>query len=332
MSMFSFYIPRIDVTVATEVYVKNVFAEAGVGKVSRVDFTSIDKKVGFSEEDTPIQLSAFVHFEQLYKNKLTELILVAIKDETPFKFFPHQTTATPPKFQDGYRRRIGGSFYWLILKNLTPVVQTRLNTSQIVENCRFLERTVSEQADKIALLENKLANCVEAVNQLIGGLWNQRTQHSVIEVHQKALLGESASFNPEKVEKDTSKWGIWPTTRQGDTNEVRIENLERQLSELTAQDVYPAYEAWRNDTTFEIDLDDDLNSIGSPLSISELKVEKFSVVSNDETETSIPPLIPLEPLEPLVPLEINDSDDSDQTRDTNVSKRVANSYDLCGNE
>ena len=320
VTVFSIYIPRIKSEDCREEYVSRVFDEAGVGKVSRVDFTSIHKRAGFTEEHSDEELSAFVHFMQLYKNPLVGLILKHIQDETPFKFFPHKTS----DFGNGYKR-IGGT-YWMLLPNLFPVPETRMNTSQIVENCRFLEKTVADQAERIVLLGKNLANCVETVNQLIGGVWNQRTQSAVIVCHQKTLFGERDPFNPETEEdQDTSKWGIWPTTRQGDANETRIEELERKLAELTAPKVYPAYEAWRNEPNLAFDLDDDLRSIGTPLSISELQPENDEWIeetddNSDDTPSSIPGLIDIV------------SDGSEQSDGSRASKRVVNSYDLCGNE
>ena len=280
MSVLSIYIHRINSVHCCEKYVSRVFDEAGVGTVSRVDFTSIHKgHAGFTEEYSDEGLSAFVHFKQLYKNPLVGVILKYIQGEIPFRFFPHKTSA----FGNGSKNE--GGMYWMLLPNLHPVPETRMNMSQIVENCRFLEKTVADQAERIVLLENNLANCVNVVYQMTGGLWCQKTQGSKIDRHLKHLYGEIDPFNPPETEEDqdTSKWGIWPTTRQGDANETRIEELERKLAALTTgaslttgaeSKVYPAYEAWRNEPTLVFDLDDNLRSIGSsPMNISELRLE-----------------------------------------------------------
>ena len=280
VTVFSIYIHRINSVYCCEKYVSRVFDEAGVGTVSRVDFTSIHKgHAGFTEEYSDEGLSAFVHFKQLYKNPLVGVILKYIQGEIPFRFFPHKTSA----FGNGTKNE--GGMYWMLLPNLFPVPETRMNTSQIVENCRFLEKTVADQAERIVLLENNLANCVNVVYQMTGGMWCQKTQGSTIDRHHKGLFGEMDPFNPETEEdQDTSKWGIWPTTRQGDANETRIEELERKIAELTAPKVYPAYEAWRNEPNLAFDLDDDLRSIGSPLSVSELHPEKEEQEEQKEDE------------------------------------------------
>ncbi|MDA9072835.1 hypothetical protein N9K75_03080, partial [bacterium] len=326
VTVFSIYIPRIKCVYCGEKYVSRVFDEAGVGTVSRVDFTSIQKCAGFTEEHSDEEeLSAFVHFKQLYKNPLVGVILKHIQDEIPFRFFPHKTSA----FGNGSKNE--GGMYWMLLPNLFPVPETRMNTSQIVENCRFLEKTVADQAERIVLLEKNLTNCVKVVYQMTGGMWCQKTQGSSIDRHLKHLYGEMDPFNPETEEdQDTSKWGIWPTTRQGDANETRIEELERKLAELTAPKVYPAYEAWRNEPNLAFDLDDDLRSIGSPLSISDIRAEddddaededEQEVDDNSEdTPSSLPGLIDIV------------SDGSEQSDGSRASKRVVNSYDLCGNE
>ena len=285
MSVLSIYIPRIKTEDCSEEYVMHVFDEAGVGTVSRVDFTSIHKRDGFTEEPSGEGLSAFVHFHKLYRNDLVRLILKHIQDETPFRFFPQLPNAFGPR--NGIRRV--GELYWMLLPNLHPVPETRMNTSQIVENCRFLEKMVVDQAERIVLLENNLANCVETVYQMTGGMWCQKTQCSTIDRHHKSLFGEMDPFNPEEAEdQDASKWGIWPTTRQGDANETRIEELERKLAALTTvteSKVYPAYEAWRNEPTLVFDLDDNLMSIGSTsMNISELRLEDEEQKEDEEQE------------------------------------------------
>jgi len=79
---------------------------------------------------------------------------------------------------------------------------------------------------KIDDLEKKLDGVENVVYQLLGGLFNQRTQSDMIESHLCCLRGNEY---PGEVNKDTS---IWPTTRQGDKNEEEIRLLKRQVSRL----------------------------------------------------------------------------------------------------
>jgi hypothetical protein len=79
---------------------------------------------------------------------------------------------------------------------------------------------------KIDDLEKKLDGVENVVYQLLGGLFNQRTQSDMIESHLCRLRGNEY---PGEVNKDTS---IWPTTRQGDKNEEEIQLLKHQVSKL----------------------------------------------------------------------------------------------------
>jgi hypothetical protein len=88
----------------------------------------------------------------------------------------------------------------------------------------LLERNVIEKSRKrIDILEKKLDNCVTVVYQLLGGLYNQRTQGNRLNEYISILFDRPMSTERE----DTG--GEWPTTRQGDKTEAKLGNLIEEL-------------------------------------------------------------------------------------------------------
>ena len=191
----------------TKEEVAEVFENFEFGKISRIDFTPINKKPGFGENVDSVVKSAFIHFSEL--NEPGSIIHYCIKEGEPYKFYP---------FENSHK-------YWLLLPAKNPIPETMMNTAQIVENCRLLEKKVEDQDAKIKELERKLEGVHTVVYQLLGGLFNQREQGMVLDNHLSYLF--PGEINTK--EKNTSKWDIWPTTRQGDENERRIERLEAVL-------------------------------------------------------------------------------------------------------
>jgi len=231
---YSFYIPRMPVT-TTVGMIREAFTSVGV--IERVDFVPIDKKPGFEENMKFVVKSAFVHFTGLYRHG--ECIMNVIEQEgRSYAFYP---------FNNSER--------WLILPGKNKIQGTMMNNAQIVENCRFLERKVAEQSETISKLEAKLEGVHNAVYQLIGGLYNQRDQRIVIEHHLSSLFPENQR-DIKSSEENKSKWTIWPTTRQGDENEARIERLEALTGNMLNFDEAELFEPEEDDE----DLDEGLRN------------------------------------------------------------------------
>jgi hypothetical protein len=74
-------------------------------------------------------------------------------------------------------------------------------------------------------LEKKINAIEGVVYQLIGGLFNQRTQIDVIDNHLAYLSGTTPSSSE-------SEQSAFPTTRQGDANEFEIQLLKQQVAKL----------------------------------------------------------------------------------------------------
>jgi hypothetical protein len=224
MPSFCFYIPDIPIITSA----KDVIREFNyIGVVTRVDFAPLGKKPGFKEHVCTDTKSAFVHVAELFT--LGKVIETYIQTKGPYKFYISTIS----------------SEFWTLSKANKPIQGTMMNTSQIVANCRYLENKVEEQAAKleqqatqleeqaadIRALNEKLSGVHTVVYQLLGGLFCQKSQSQVMSEHIENLYPDSSSSSRRRFgEPDDSKWGIWPTTRQGDDCERRIADLEDDLN------------------------------------------------------------------------------------------------------
>jgi hypothetical protein len=149
--MKSIYIPRMNVH-HDESYVKIVLQNNyKFGVVNRVDFTTINKKPGFSENMTNNYKSAFVHFDCIWNkpylySKDGKKFWDAIENETPYKVHLEKN-----EFEKGKNE------YWICLKNKNPVKSTLMNIHQVVENSRYLENLIEEQGNQIEEQDKKIA-------------------------------------------------------------------------------------------------------------------------------------------------------------------------------
>jgi uncharacterized coiled-coil protein SlyX len=292
----------------TEEQVKQVFRILNIGCVSRVDFIPLGKKPGFAEEPVSHRKSMIVHFRYLGYSFNSREILEKIESQGGYQIFPRNLCLDWPSEKCGE--------YWFLLKAVNPIQETMMNNSQIVHNCRLLEKKVkhqsgdilllnhklAEQQHKIKLLEEKLENVQEVVYQLLGGLFCGTTQAGTLSLHLGHLFGDK---NYEKKNDNTSKWGNNPTTSQGDSNERRIDALEAQMAaagellyNMTKKEI-EVYEPTRSqfcDFKYYAEEDDD------------------TLVTSTSTHDSMPEL------------------ESIYTSDSSIEKRKINSFELCGNE
>jgi hypothetical protein len=201
----SFYIPRVEQSI-TEEYIVATFQNTYIGYVDRVDFTQIGTKPGFREPAPDARFkTAYVHFHSFMDSDLSLQIRSQLEEG---------------KEEGGYKFYINNRSYWILLKNRRPVQQTLMNINQVVDNARVLEDKMAEQATQMEYVRS-------TVYQLVGGLFNQRTQTAIGNLHIGALY--DGPVGQHSIDTDTSKWGIWPTTRQGDENSAKIEVLEEKV-------------------------------------------------------------------------------------------------------
>jgi hypothetical protein len=288
MNSFSIYIPRLNSNV-TEDYIKYAFRTKNVGEVARVDFTPIGKKPGFIEVVTSLK-SAFVHFSFFTNISQDPEFGNKLREGNGYKFYPG-------RIEEGY---------WLLLPAKNPIQQTMMNNSQIVENSRFLEAKLVEQAATIKAMEEKLEGLQKVVYQLLGGLFNQGSQNSILSNHLNTLFNTN---DRRANEENTSKWAIWPTTRQGDENADRIAALEAQVQAMTFFNIEePMFHS------YDVDSDEKQDE--------ELLLRKNMNQDNESvsTHSSMPDLIG-----------DSDSDDDNSSMPDLESISSAGS-ELCGNE
>jgi uncharacterized coiled-coil protein SlyX len=219
----SIYIPRMSFNV-TEQVIAMEYLNAEIGVVSRVDFTPIHKTPGFVENyDENSQFkSAFVHFYPgNYMSKNAEHFDNTIRSGSRYTFQPMSLRE-----------------YWINLLNKAPIQTTMMNTSQIVENCRYLEekveyqeRVIERQNDiidrhdnEIAALNEQVDNIRQVVSQLVGGLFNKESQAPLLKLHQDILFEGEGNTN--------FMCDVSPNTEQGCNNERRIKLLEMQIKAI----------------------------------------------------------------------------------------------------
>ncbi len=100
-----------------------------------------------------------------------------------------------------------------------------------------IESIQKENAELRKIVENnadELEKCKSVIFQLIGGLFNQKTQKWIGNSHTNVLLGkkyEPEAYEPE-ADEEYDNSSIWPTTRQGDEHEERIRKLEETIKQL----------------------------------------------------------------------------------------------------
>lgn len=207
----SVYIPKVHFSV-DENFMYNKLIQ--FGQIYRIDFIPVYKKYGFQEDLTSNIKSAFVHF-----SNIREDFEYRIRTEGRITFYTDI-----------------GAEYWIILESKNRIQPTMMNNAQIVDNCRYLENIITEQEKKIQELENKLDALRNVVRQLIGGMFNQVTQNGIIQEHLYNLFSEDTNQAPNFTYNSQNKWLSWPTTRQGDENERRIEALEKVISDMYRND------------------------------------------------------------------------------------------------
>lgn len=226
-SYVSIYIPRMSY-LWTEDSIRNIMNKNGLGTVTHVDFTPINKKPGFAENYDSTFMSAFVHF--------MDPVLCADGKYYWMTGAPLGEFWTTIAEGKSYKLQVTKDEYWICLKNKNPIKRTLMNIHQVVENGRHLENLIMTQAEEIKNLRTYITDLHDShdkvrqvIHSIIGGIFCQQTQSRAIDQILNTMYGitEKSEF-PE--------CSIWPTTRQGDENRLRIEKLEETVKMLTSFD------------------------------------------------------------------------------------------------
>jgi hypothetical protein len=91
----------------------------------------------------------------------------------------------------------------------------------------FMEKVIEKQAEKIE-------NNNRVICSLVNGLFNHSSQIKTITEYTEMIFGESSEEEKEEYENlpNNNRWGNYPTTRQGDEHEQRIERLEAKFNAI----------------------------------------------------------------------------------------------------
>jgi hypothetical protein len=298
-----------------------------IGQVKRIDFTPIHKKPGFDEDVHSFVKSAFVHFHYYYNNENSTRILEKLFCGEGHKINVIITTNPYNNMEHTYE-------YWTLLKATNPIQETMMNESQIVENCRFLEKKVIEQAEKIKYLERKTDNIQNVVQQLVCGLFSHKTQSGTLNRHLDNLFGDNQNTpdNHPRYNKNTSKWGQMPTTIQGDDIEYRFAALEAQMRENYSELLYNISNK-KNEQYEDVD-----SNIVNSLKFNYDHVEEFDEEDEEYEEDDDDTLVTVNSYESMPEFDYfsyNYKNEDNNSTGSDVSanqRRIINSIQLCGNE
>jgi chromosome segregation ATPase len=101
-------------------------------------------------------------------------------------------------------------------------------------NFNTLGRKIKKQKREIKQMKNHIDSLQSTVYQILGGLFNHTTQTEILEMDINTLFGENQDNEDVDLSRVESKWGQYPTTRQGDENERQIEILKECIGILMA--------------------------------------------------------------------------------------------------
>lgn len=97
------------------------------------------------------------------------------------------------------------------------------------------ESIQKENAELRKIVENhaeEIEHCKSVIYQLVGGLFNQKTQKWIGKSHVNVLYGTSNEDEEEEANDSEANDYVWPTTRQGDEHEERIRKMEETIRKL----------------------------------------------------------------------------------------------------
>ena len=103
-----------------------------------------------------------------------------------------------------------------------------------------LEKDNKELRAMLAVQATQIERNKQTIYQLLGGLFNQRTQARILNVHMSGLFvqdGASAceAAHDEAAHEDEELENVWPTTRQGDEHSERLKEMEERFRKLEEQ-------------------------------------------------------------------------------------------------
>jgi hypothetical protein len=110
----------------------------------------------------------------------------------------------------------------LSFKNIRKHIDGEKSVIEKPQHHQILEE-IDDLRNELETTKNSLEAAQLTIHQLIGGLYNQKTQKQTMDAHIDVLF-EGCIQNKNVIGESK-----WPTTRQGDANEKRIEELEKKV-------------------------------------------------------------------------------------------------------
>jgi uncharacterized coiled-coil protein SlyX len=261
----SVYIPRMSAFVRTE-DIAYEFGNRYSSHVARVDFTPCNKTPGFVEDITQPFKSAFVHFMVPIDRYVAAGMVQAFMHNKAYKhetaLFKEYWLILPNKNPVQHTMMNNAQ----IVENCRYLEKKVIQQGQEIETlngyCNDLENRLGEQQSSINALEDEfdssekkhiqstdelknkmelqdnvnrnlrkqINNIFDTMVEVIRGLYNPETQNGIIAKH-FSKLSEYAMSEEQRIAYMSCD--IFPTTRQGDACEKRIEALEKKLKEIT---------------------------------------------------------------------------------------------------
>jgi len=123
------------------------------------------------------------------------------------------------------------------LKYFSATKRSHIPTNTKEQRMSSIESIQKENAELRKIVENhaeEIERCKGVIYQLVGGLFNQKTQKWIGRSHINVLIGKPEETREEE-EEEISAESIWPTTRQGDQQEERIRKMEETIQKLEKQ-------------------------------------------------------------------------------------------------
>lgn len=112
--------------------------------------------------------------------------------------------------------------------NTTSIInEMREQLLLLINKVQLMERVIEKQAEK-------LENNNRVICSLVNGLFNHSNQIGTITEYTEMIFGELSEEEKEEYENlpDSNRWSNYPTTRQGDEHEQRIERLEAKFNAI----------------------------------------------------------------------------------------------------
>lgn len=271
------------------------------GQVARIDLIYLGQQPGFIHEEPTTFNSAFIHFSNMNMEKDHVRGLIDTLEQGKSCKWP-----------------VTGNQYWVLLKTQNPVPSTLMNIEQVTDNCRYLEQKVQiltaknlVNEERIECQSGKILSQSEDIKLLLETV---RKQSDAIERLQDTVYNIVGKVFNQETEMD-QMYGIinnmyhgkplntrWILDEEDDGSDKYVERHAQKLLEnmkLYQENNY--------------DNDDDNLTISTHSSMPSL----VSITSDEHSDDYEVPIIS------------DDEESSEST--TTLTKRMRNSFDICGN-